>query len=57
MWKVVEAIGVNELQVRHACRTQEKSEFRETPTLTPSAVEKKPEKEVEKRQKRGKSRE
>ena len=57
MWKVVEAIGVNELQVRHVCRTQEKSEFRETPTLAPWAVEEKPEKEIEKRQRRGKSRE
>ena len=57
MWKVAEAIGVSEFQARQVCRTQEKSEFRETQTLKPWAVEEKPEKEIEKRQRRGKSRE
>ena len=51
------AIGVNELQPRQVCRTQEKSEFKETPTLKPWAAEEKPGKEIEKRQRRGKSRE
>ena len=51
------AIGVNELQSRQVCRTQEKSEFKETPTLKPWAAEEKPGKEIEKRQRRGKSRE
>ena len=53
MWKVAEAIGVSEFQARQVCRTQEKSEFRETQTLKPWAVEEKPEKEIEKRKIKG----